>query len=211
MNRWTLSACLLAALALSACGGGNTAANTTAPDNTAKTNEAPKDNSSDEPKVDPDAWKKVSIPTPEGWDKMHKDGQSELRNSKYDLLLNPSSDYKYMAAFCDKPQPDATSGSDEEWKEWRETVSGVFVYNAAKTKEDPVETLKKHGAKFIKGFDAGAVRTAGDIAVYIQPDAKDKWLACTSNERGTYILCALVRNTEAGELMKPYPAKIKPE
>ncbi|MCB9893706.1 MAG: hypothetical protein H6839_04580 [Planctomycetes bacterium] len=208
--------CLVMILALAACGGGNTADNTAPPPEnkcsgggdggSAKSNKP-----DDTPKEDPDLWKKIVMPTPTGWDKLAKDGQAELRSDKYDLLLKPSSDFALLEAYSDKAAPHASSGTDEEWADWRANVSAVFIYNATKTKDDPVATLKKHGAAFITGFDAAVVREMSGIALYVHNDAKDKWAACVSNERGTYILVALVRNDDASKLMKPYPASIKPE
>ena len=207
---------LLAVLALSACGGGadnaSPAGNTPAANtggSAANTDKAT--NPDDPPKEDPDLWKKITTPTPKGWEKLAKDGQAELRKDGLDLLKKPGSEFFLLAAFGDKEAPHASSGTDEDWEAWRNEVSAVFVYNASKTKDDTVETLKKHGASFVEGFDGAGVRSMNGIALYIQPDAEFKWLACVSNERGTYILTALVRNDDASNLMKQYPATIKPE
>ncbi|MCA8917972.1 MAG: hypothetical protein KDB68_03595 [Planctomycetes bacterium] len=212
MKRWTLSAiCLLVLFTLSACGSGNVPAENTPAPAANNSGDAKANTPDDTPKEDPDKWKKVVIPTPTGWDKLPKDGQAELRSDKFDLLLKPSGDFFLLDSFSDKASPHASSGTDEEWKEWRETVSAVFIYNASKTKDSPTETLKKHGGAFIKDFDSSKVGEVSGFAVYMHPSAQDKWLACTSNERGTYILCALVRNEDASKLMKPYPGTIKPE
>ncbi|MCA8916463.1 MAG: hypothetical protein KDB90_13715 [Planctomycetes bacterium] len=207
--------CLAMILALAACGGGsNTTDNSSAPPantsggdgGSAKTNKP-----DDTPKEDPDLWKKIVMPTPKGWDKLAKDGQAELRSDKYDLLLKPDAAFSLLESYGDKPAPHASSGTDEEWTDWRNTVSAVFIYNASKTKDDPVATLKKHGAAFISGFDGSGVREMSGVALYVHNEANDKWAACVSNERGTYILVALVRNEDASKIMKPYPATIKPE
>lgn len=202
--------CLAMILALAACGGSGNVAPPAGGDTGGGDNKQPPANQPDEgPREDPDLWKKVATPTPTGWKRLAKDGQDELRNNKYDLLLKPT--FHLLAAFGDREIPHPSSGTDEEWQDWRDGVSAVFIYNVSKQKDDALESLKKHGAAFLNDFDAGAVRSQNGMALYVQPGAEQKWLACVSNERGTYILAALVRNDDAANLMKPYPATIKPE
>lgn len=212
MNRWTISAiCLLAAFSMAACGGGEAANNTAATNTPAPAkNDAPANEPDEGPAVDPILWRKVTIPTPAGWVKPSH-GHAELTKSDYKILKKPGGEFVRLAFFTDTEPPHASSGSEPEWLEWRNNVSACFVYNASKTKDDPVETLKQHGGSFIDGFDAGKVGSVGGFAVYKHPAADYKWLACTSNANGTYILCALVRSDDAENLMKPYPGTIKPE
>lgn len=213
--KYSLFGVLALMFALSACGGGAVNNAAPAPENTgggsAQENKAPEDNPDDGPKEDADKWKKVSTPTPDGWEDLSKDGLTELTSSKYGLLKKAPAGATLLAKFSDEHAPHASSGTDDEWTAWRESVSAVMVYNVSKTKDDPVDALKKHGGDFIDGFDAGAVGNDPGFAVYVHADGGQKWAACVSNANGTYILIALVRNDAASDLMKPYPSNIKPE
>lgn len=203
---------------LSACGGGATNNAAPAPANTGggtQENKAPENKPDDTPKEDTDKWKKVTTPTPEGWDDLSKDGLNELTSAKYNLLKKAPGDAPLIAKFADKHAPHASSGSDEEWQEWRENVSAVMIYNVSKTRDDMVDTLKKRGGDFLDGFDStkvGEAKFSGSpFGAYIHADDKQKMLACVSNENGTYILVGIVRSDDARNLLDPYPTKIKPE
>ena len=212
--KYSLVGALTLLFLLSACGGGaaSNAAPAPAPTNNGGTPEEnkPPENKPDEgPKEDPDKWRNVTIPTPDGWHKASY-GHEELTKAANGVFKKPGA-FVRMGFFTDVEPPHASSGSDEEWDAWRDNVSAVFIYNVSKTEDSPVDTLKKHGGEFIDGFDSEQVREQSGMALYVHPNAQEKWAACVSNKNGTYVLVALVRNDAASDLMKPYPAKIKPE
>ena len=212
--------CLLLPLALAACGGGSStnsgtnagsgnAANQTPPaGNGAKSNTGD-DGKVDPPKEDPDAYRKVRIPAPAGWHKLSKGEQKEFY--KAEVLKDPGSDYPMLAAYADLEPPHSSSGTDADWKAWREDASILLVFNVSKKGEDAKAMLKQHGAKFLQGFNAEDVHTDEGNAVYAHLDDPHKWMAGVSNTRGTYVVVALIRGEEAGNKIVVYPNEIKPE
>lgn len=212
--------CVVALAALSACGGGDT--NQPADGNTPSADtggdacgddtdtDTGTDGPDEEPKEDPYKYRKIKADAPEGWHRLGNDGVFELQKPEFGLFTKVQG-HELITKYSDVEHPHASSGTDEEWEEWRETVSAVLIYNVAKTPGDPVASLEEMGAEFIDGFDPGAVREQQGVAVYIHPDDDSRWLACVSNDNGVYVLDALVRSDGAGEVLKPYPMTIEAE
>lgn len=168
------------------------------------------DTGEDGPKEDPYKYRKIKADAPEGWHNLVKDGVAELHKADYGILKEVDK-YEMLAKFSELETPHLSSGTDEEWDEWREATSAVFIYNVTKTEDAPVATLEELGGDFIDGFDKSAVREVQGAAVYVHPDDETKWLACVSNANGTYVLTALVRSDAASDVLKPYPMTIEAE
>jgi hypothetical protein len=174
-------------------------------------NEEPNDPEPEAPKPDPDKWRKVKTPAPAGWHKMGKEGRAELNKPDYGLLKAPPAEFQYIAAYADAEAPHASSGTDEQWMQWRENASVVIVYAASKEQTDPLAVLKDNGDKFIEGFVAADANDNPGFAAYTHQASPEKMLAAVSNERGTYILVALARSEAAANVLKQWPKEIQPQ
>ncbi len=214
MFRWSA---MLILVTLVGCGGGENKGSEPAPqpapqaNNSPAPNEEPTDPEPETPRPDPDKWRKVKTPAPDGWHKMGKEGRAELNKPDYGLLKAPPAEFQYIAAYADAEPPHASSGTDEEWTQWRDNASVVIVYAASKEQKDPLAVLKENGGKFIDGFVPADAHDNPGFAAYTHQASPEKMLAAVSNERGTYILVALARSSEAGNKLKQWPNEIQPE
>jgi hypothetical protein len=169
------------------------------------------DESGQAPAEDAEPWRRVIIPAPEGWLRLGKEGRTELTRREHGLLAAPPAEHVLLAAWCSHDAPHASSGSDDDWAAWRESVSVALVYTLARELQDPLAELKARGANFLEGFEPDNAQASGAVATYIHKGAPEKRLAAVSNGRGTYILVGLARDAAAQTALDELARQIKPE
>ncbi|MBX3475358.1 MAG: hypothetical protein KF754_13340 [Planctomycetes bacterium] len=190
MQRPALLAMLLVVLLLSACGGGSNGApppantgknvNTPAPDN--KPPEKP-----DTP-PDPNAYKKLASQNPEGWVTLSKDGRAELDKH----IKKLPAEFDYVMAITHKKAPGPTE-PQAEWDEWTRHAAGATLYRVSTDRIAPEKAVADFAAKVA----AGAPEAKTDAGVAWSPlQGGEVMLAALNNKHGTYVVVAVIMDTE---------------
>lgn len=138
------------ALVVVGCGGG--ADNKPAVDGGAtgpvNDNQAPANNTPDDPKPDPDAWKHLEGTTPDGWETLE---QSVLLEA-FGKRGRPSLPYRAMFGITSEKAPGPTSG-DDKWNAWLGVAGVASLFHIKEESNYDEATLTKHAKALYPDFN----------------------------------------------------------
>ncbi|MEE9310961.1 MAG: hypothetical protein V3V10_00985 [Planctomycetota bacterium] len=147
------------------------------------------------------AWKKISHTSPSGWEKLGKSAAKEIE-SQLAPKLNGA---VFLAGSGSAEAPHSTSGSDEEWSEWLDSLNMGTLY-LVKGEKDALNVLKTNGEKLMAKLDGATPEGNAEFATV---KSGRVLVHAKSTKYGTYVLVGIATADDAAGKLEAWAKSIK--